>query len=118
MERREVVLVRVYLTERRAKVTALLRRLATSGKVRGVTVFEGMAGLGTTAVGEQSLTSVEGKPIVLEFLEDAKHAGEVVELLRTLVAPRHVVMMPVTLLETADVPVSLRGDLSGALAQP
>lgn len=107
MHKCDVVLVRVYLTERRAKLQALLRRLASSGKARGITVFEAAAGFGTTAMQSDEMTSVEGKPVVLEFFDEAARARELVDLIRTLVAPHHVVFVPATLQESSDMPEML-----------
>jgi PII-like signaling protein len=107
MHKRDVVLVRVYLTERRAKLKALLHRLAASGKARGITVFEASAGFGTTAMLSDEMTSVEGKPVVLEFFDEVARAHELVDLIRTLVAPRHVVFVPATVQESSDAPVML-----------
>ncbi|MBK6921525.1 MAG: DUF190 domain-containing protein [Deltaproteobacteria bacterium] len=99
MDKREALLVRVYLTERRARVNQLLQHLHDDHGVRGVTVFDARAGLGHTAREKDSLASIEGKSIVLEFFEAAPRAKEILAVVRSLVAPRHVVMMPVTLLE-------------------
>ena len=40
----EVLMVRVYLTEAETHLESLLKELNDEGKVRGVTVFRGIAG--------------------------------------------------------------------------
>ena len=103
MEKREALLVRVYLTEQRAKVDALMRHLVDDCDVKGITVLEAVAGVGTTPLSGDGLESVEGHPVILEFFDREARARELLEKIRALVAPRHIVMHPVTVLEAANV---------------
>ena len=103
MEKREALMVRVYLTEQRAKVDALMRHLVDDCDVKGITVLEAVAGVGTTPLAADGLESVEGHPVILEFFDRETRARELLEKIRSLVAPRHIVMHPVTVLEAANV---------------
>lgn len=97
MNTSQVLLVRVYLTVSRAHLGKLMENLAQQ-KIRGVTVFRGEAGIGTTAIPEgASLASPKDPPLVLEFFDDDKGVSETLRVIRALVAPRHVVMWPVRL---------------------
>lgn len=101
MEKREVLMVRVYLTEGRAKLDVLMKHLFQSGQLRGMTVLEATSGVGTTPFHEDSYQSIEGKPVILEFFDRPEKAKALLERIRELVAPRHVIMHPVTLLDGA-----------------
>jgi len=103
MEKREALMVRVYLTEQRAKVDSLMKHLVEECGVKGITVWEAVSGVGTTPLRDDSTESVEGNPVVLEFFDHEDQAKELLERIRDLVAPRHIVMHPVTLLETPNV---------------
>lgn len=103
MERREALMVRVYLTEQRAKVDSLMKHLVDECDVKGITVWEAVSGVGTTPLRDDSTESVEGHPVVLEFFDQEDRAKDLLDKIRALVAPRHVVMHAVTVLETPNV---------------
>jgi PII-like signaling protein len=103
MEKREALMVRVYLTEQRAKVDSLMKHLVEECDVKGITVWEAVSGVGTTPLRGDSTQSVEGHPVVLEFFDHEDQAKELLERIRGLVAPRHIVMHTVTVLETPNV---------------
>ena len=103
MEKRERLMVRVYLTEERARVDSLMKHLVEACEVKGITVWEAVSGVGTTPLRADSTESVEGHPVVLEFFDEEARAHELLSKIRALVAPRHIVMHPVTVLETPNV---------------
>ena len=45
MEKREALMVRVYLTEQRAKVDSLMKHLVEECDVKGITVWEAVSGV-------------------------------------------------------------------------
>jgi PII-like signaling protein len=92
------LLVRIYLTESRAHVDRLLSLLRKSGKLRGLTVFHGVAGFGTSLDPASGGALLLDPPVVLEFFEGRANAADVIAYVRTLVAPNHVVAWPVDVL--------------------
>ncbi len=95
----EVTLVRVYLTEEKAHLSRLLKRLNDEHRVRGVTVFRGIAGFGQTgALHSSSLLDVSlDLPVVIEFFDEAEKAAVLIEELYTVVGPGHIVSWPAQL---------------------
>ncbi|HEB94528.1 MAG TPA: DUF190 domain-containing protein [Gammaproteobacteria bacterium] len=95
----EVTLVRVYLTEEKAHLSRLLKRLNDEHRVRGMTVFRGIAGFGQTgALHSSSLLDVSlDLPVVIEFFDEAGKASEVMEELYAVVGSGHIVSWPVQL---------------------
>jgi len=95
----EVTLVRVYLTEERAHLSRLLKRLNDEHKVRGVTVFRGIAGFGSSGqIHSSSLLDVSlDLPVVIEFFDEADKTAEVMEELYAVVGPGHIVSWPARL---------------------
>jgi len=71
MSETEVTMVRVYLTEREADLRRLLEDLHSHHKVRGATVFRGIAGFGESGVMHSSslLDLSLDLPLVLEFFD-------------------------------------------------
>ena len=93
MTKTEAVLVRCYITESRSHIPQLLLRLSNTEELRGITITEARAGIGTTDLPD----GVVDVPIILECFERASRADEIVRILRRLVAPRHILVIPATL---------------------
>ncbi len=95
----EVTLVRVYLTEEKAHLSRLLKRLNDECQVRGVTVFRGIAGFGQGgALHSSSLLDVSlDLPVVIEFFDETGKASEVMEELYAVAGSGHIVSWPVQL---------------------
>ena len=93
MKNVEVIMVRVYLTEAKAHLETLLKRLNDWGKVRGVTVFRGIAGFGKSGtIHSSSLLDMSlDLPVVIEFFDEPVKAQEMIEYLYQVVGPGHVV---------------------------
>ncbi len=95
----EVTLVRVYLTEEKAHLSRLLKQLNDEHKVRGVTVFRGIAGFGKSGqIHSSSLLDVSlDLPVVIEFFDEVDKAAVVMEELYAVVGPGHIVSWPARL---------------------
>lgn len=96
--RPQAVLVRMYVTESRARLERVLDLLRSSHKIRGITVFRGIAGFGTTPLALDQVSQPADPPVVLEFFDSKDAVEDTVRYLRTLVAPNHVVMWPVDII--------------------
>lgn len=95
----EVTVVRIYLTEEKNHLDSVLRLLHDQGKVRGVTVFRGIAGFGKSGVMHTS-TLVDMSldlPVVIEFFEESGKAPELLAYLNTMIEPGHIVSWPARL---------------------
>ena len=95
----EVTMVRVYLTEAEAHFDSLLEHLNDEHKVRGVTVFRGIAGFGPS--GEMHSSSLLDMsldlPVVIEFFDEPARAAALIESLYPKVGTGHIVSWPVSL---------------------
>ena len=89
----EVLMVRVYLTEAKAHLKSLMKRLNDEGQVRGVTVFRGIAGFGKSGhIHSSSLLDMSlDLPVVVEFFDVPAKAQPIVEELYQIVGPGHIV---------------------------
>ena len=89
----EVLMVRVYLTEAEAHLESLLKRLNDEHKVRGVTVFRGIAGFGKSgAIHTSSLLDMSlDLPVVVEFFDEPVNAQAMIDDLYHMVGPGHIV---------------------------
>lgn len=92
MKRSEVMVVRVYLSEGHSQLESLLKRLHDWEKVRGVTVFRGIAGFGdggelhTARLLDLSLDL----PLVVEFFDEPAKVEAIIEHLNTTIKPGHI----------------------------
>lgn len=88
----EVLMVRLYLAEGRDDVRKVFKWLETS-KIRGFTVFRGIAGLGNDGrVHKASLLDLSSElPMVIEFFDTPERVAELMPTLQTLVKPDHIV---------------------------
>lgn len=95
----DVIVVRVYLTEAEAHLQTLLKRLNDWHKVRGVTVFRGIAGFGKSgAIHSSTLLDLSlNLPVVVEFFDTPAKAAEMIDYLYNLVGPGHIVSWPAQL---------------------
>jgi PII-like signaling protein len=95
MNTTEVLMVRVYLTEANSHLKTLIKRLNDWGKVKGVTVFRGIAGFGQSGkIHSSILLSIaddNNLPVVLEFFDEPAKASAMVEWINNIVGPGHVV---------------------------
>lgn len=96
MKTRDVTIVRIYITEGEGLLKRLLARLHDEERVRGVTVFRGIAGFGRSGVmhSSQLLDLSLDLPIVIEFFDEPGKTESILSHLKDLVAPGHVVFWP------------------------
>ena len=100
MIEREVLMIRVYLSEHEGRLPKVLSLLHDDLKVRGLTVFRAMSGYGnsgrwhTASLVDLSLDL----PIVVEFFDEPALARTALERLDTLCKPGHVVAWPARVL--------------------
>ena len=100
MIERDVLMIRVYLSEHEGRLPKVLALLHDDLKVRGLTVFRAMTGYGnsgrwhTTNLVELSLDL----PVVVEFFDEPGLARTALERLDALCKPGHVVEWPARVL--------------------
>lgn len=104
MKMTEVTMVRLYLTEGHKQMEPLLKRLHDWEKVRGVTVFRGVTGFGpdgefhSTRVIDMSLDL----PLVIEFFDAPAKVATILEHLKDMFAPGHIVSWSARMNDTSD----------------
>jgi len=88
-----VLVARIYLTEGEHLHRKILKRLHDEEKVKGVTLFRAIAGYGESGVIHQSsLVDLSlNLPLVIEFFDTPEKIEQVLEDLRDLVEPDHVI---------------------------
>ncbi|MCX4189555.1 DUF190 domain-containing protein [Methylophaga sp. OBS3] len=88
----EVLMVRLYLAEGRDDIRKVLKWLEST-KMRGFTVFRGVAGLGSDGkVHKASLLDLSSElPMVIEFFDTPDRIEALMPTLRTMVKPDHIV---------------------------
>ena len=91
MKSSEVTVVRIYLTEGETQLNSLVKRLRDWEKLRGVTVFRGIAGFGHSGVmhGMQLADLSLNMPIVIEFFDTTEKIDEILQHLETVVPAGH-----------------------------
>jgi PII-like signaling protein len=100
MIERDVLMIRVYLSEHEGKLPKVLSLLHDDLKVRGLTVFRAMTGYGnsgrwhTASLVDLSLDL----PMVVEFFDEPDLARAALERLAALCKPGHVVEWPARVL--------------------
>lgn len=99
----EVTIVRIYLSEadhgpRRTLMQDVLNILSKQHKVRGVTVFRGIAGFGNSGQVHASdmLRIMVDLPIVIEFFDTPEVSNAVLALLKGMIPPGRIVSWPAT----------------------
>lgn len=96
MTRRDVTVVRIYLTEGERVMQQLLAHLHDVEKVAGVTVFRGISGFGRSGEMHSStlLDLSLNLPIVIEFFDARDKVARITSHLETIVPPGHIVSWP------------------------
>lgn len=91
MNSAEVTVVRLYLSEGQGQLDSLLKRLRDWEHVRGVTVYRGIAGFGTSgALHTAKLVDLSlDLPIIVEFFDAPEKAAVIMEHLNTSIKPGH-----------------------------
>lgn len=96
----DMVIARIYLTEGQHLLDKLMHYLHDKEKVRGVTVFRGIAGFGPTGkMHEAAIVDLAlDLPLVVEFFDTPDRVRAVLAGVETIVKPGHVVTWPVQVL--------------------
>lgn len=91
MKQVAVTVVRIYLNEGEAQLDNLLKRLHDWEKVKGVSVFRGIAGFGDSGEIHTSKFIDLGMelPLVVEFFDAPEKAAAIMEHIETTVKPGH-----------------------------
>ncbi len=92
MKKMNVTVVRVYCTEGESNLKKLLSRLHDDYRVRGVTVFRGIAGFGVSGeLHSSSLLDLSlDLPQVIEFFDTPEKIAEILSELAATFRPGHV----------------------------
>ncbi|MCB1858714.1 MAG: DUF190 domain-containing protein [Gammaproteobacteria bacterium] len=93
MNTSDVRVVRIYLTEGQKQYQQLISLLHDREQVRGMTVFRGISGFGKSGKMHAStlLDLSLDLPVVLEFFDRPEKVATVLEDLKNLVEPGHIV---------------------------
>ena len=93
MNKSEITMVRIYLSEGETQLNNLLKRLRDWEKLRGVTVFRGISGFGESGIihGAKFVDLSIEMPIVIEFFDAPDKIDEILEHLNTFIKPGHIV---------------------------
>jgi uncharacterized protein len=96
MNMTDVTVVRIYLTEGQHLLNTLLKRLHDEEKVRGVTVFRGISGFGTSGkIHSSSLLDLSmDLPLVVEFFDTPQRIERILTDLKDLIEPGHIIAWP------------------------
>ncbi len=91
MKQIEVTVVRLYLNEGETRLEQLLKRLHDQEKVKGVSVFRGIAGFGDSGEIHTSKFIDLGMtlPLVVEFFDTPEKVTVILEHIATTVKPGH-----------------------------
>ena len=92
----EVIVVRIYLHEAKAHQAELLKFLHDDSKVRGVTVFRGISGFGSSGKYHSStlMDMSLDLPVVIEFFDEPEKIMAIIEQLNKKINPGHIVYWP------------------------
>lgn len=93
MKAHDVTMARLYLTEGEAQLETLLKRMRDWEKVRGLTVFRGIAGFGPSGEIHQAkfVDLAQDLPYVVEFFDEAGKVKQILEHLEAVIKPEHMV---------------------------
>ncbi len=92
----DVMIVRVYLHESKSQMEELLEFLHDESKVRGVTVFRGITGFGTSGEYHSSnlIDMSLDLPLIIEFFDVPEKINSIIEELNKRIKPGHIVYWP------------------------
>ncbi|MGB5261241.1 MAG: DUF190 domain-containing protein [Gammaproteobacteria bacterium] len=100
MNNTDITCVRIYLTEGEGRMPALLARLHDEEKVKGVTVFRGISGFGSSGkVHSSTLMDMSlDLPLVIEFFDSPDKVNSILAHIQSEFEPGHIVSWPARLL--------------------
>ncbi|MCB1723945.1 MAG: DUF190 domain-containing protein [Gammaproteobacteria bacterium] len=93
MNQSDVVMVRVYCSEKGHQHRKIVELLHKQHRVAGVTAFRGIAGFGKSGqVHESCLLDMSlDLPVIIEFFDRPENVAAVMPLLNDMVGPGHIV---------------------------
>ena len=96
MNQSEVILVRVYCSEKAHQHQKIIDLLHRDHRVAGVTAFRGIAGFGRSGqLHEAGLLDVSlDLPVIVEFFDRPEKIALVMPLLNEMLGPGHIVSWP------------------------
>ncbi len=88
----KITVARIYVTEGEKAHEKIFQKLHDESKVKGVTMFRGIAGFGKSGVTHSSnlLDMSFDLPVVIEFFDTEKNVALSLESIADLVNPEHV----------------------------
>ena len=91
MKKTEVTVVRIFLNEGHAQLENLIKRLHDWERLKGVTVYRGIAGYGESGeVHTSKLIDLSLElPLVVEFFDEPEKIETIMEHLNTTIKPGH-----------------------------
>ena len=91
MKQTEVTVVRIYLSEGQAQPESLMKRLHDWEKVKGKSVFRGVAGFGDSGeIHTAKLMDLAfDLPLVVEFFDQPDKIAAILEHLQSTIKPGH-----------------------------
>ncbi len=100
MKTEAITMVRIYLTESESKLQALIKRLHDWEHIRGLTVFRGISGFGSSGVVHTSaLVDLSlDLPVVIEFFDIPERIETTLSHLSEMADPGHIVTWPASIL--------------------
>lgn len=95
----QITMVRVYITEGKHQLQKIMGCLHDEMRVRGVTVFRGIAGFGKSGrIHSSDLLDMSlDLPLVVEFFDEPDRLRPILEYIHSLVGPGHIVCWTATL---------------------
>jgi PII-like signaling protein len=92
----KVTVARIYVTEGKHLHETIFSRLHDIEKVRGVTVFRGISGFGQSGrVHSSNLLDISfDMPVVIEFFDVPEKVDAVLENIKGMLKPGHVLTLP------------------------
>jgi len=93
LKKESVTVVRIYLSEEKAHLEQLLKRLHDWEKISGVTVFRGISGYGENGeIHTGALLDISlNLPVVVEFFDKPEKIDEVLDHLSSTIDPSHII---------------------------
>jgi len=97
MSHKNMMMARIYFSEKSAHLEKLLTLLKDVEKVIGVTVYRGIEGYGDSGqVHSASLIDLsQDLPIVVEFFDESEKMEEIINHLQKNIKPGHIISWPV-----------------------
>ena len=98
---KQITMVRIYLTESEKNLHQLLNYLHDDSQVSGVTVLRGISGFGQSGkIHAAHLVDLSlDLPVIIEFFDSPTKITPILEHIKTLVKPNHVVHWQASLLD-------------------